>query len=155
MEVYPTNGPIDLVETDVIKPLEAGPTNLPHPVVRDEERLLPAHEHVLALREVLVVEIRFLGSVLEGPPGGEASPVLHIRLVGGTPGGVAGLERVFPADDFAFEVGRQGRVVFGEAFDAQVAAEEGFGHVDVLDVDFDLVVLPVGLLRPDEFTAGA
>ena len=155
MEVYPTDSSIDLIKTDIIEPLEARPTNLPHPVVRDQERLLPAHEHVLALRKVLVVEIRFLGGVLEGPPGGEAGPVLHVALVGGAPGGVPGLEGVFAADDLTFEVGRQGGVVFGEAFDAQVAAEEGLGHVDVLDVDFDLVVLPVGLLRSDEFAAGA
>jgi len=155
MEVNPTDSPIDLVETDVIKPLETRPADLPHPVVGNQEGLLPAHEHVLALRKVLVVEIRFLSAVFEGPPRGEAGPVQHVGLVGGAPGGVARLKGVLAADDLAFEVGGQGGVVFGEAFDAQVAAKEGLGHVDVLDVDFDLVVLPVGLLRPNEFAAGA
>lgn len=37
--------------------------------------------------------------------------------------------------------------------DAQVAADEGFGHVDVLDLDLHFIYLPVGLLRADKLAA--
>lgn len=105
MKVDPAHGPRHLVETDIVKALEAGAHNLAHAVVGHEKRFLPAHEDVFALRVVLVLEIWLLGLFGQGAPGGEAAPVLHVGLVGGAPGGVAGLEGVFGADDLAFEVG--------------------------------------------------
>lgn len=66
---------------------------------------------------------------------------------------MAGLEGVFGADNFAFEEGCQGWVVFGQTLDAEVAAEIGFVHVDVLDLDVDIVDLSVGLLGPCELAA--
>ena len=105
MEINPTNSPIDLIETDIVKPLEAGAQDLAHPVVGHQEGFLPAHEDVFALRKVLVVEVWLLRLVFEGPPGGEARPVLHVGLVGGAPGGVPRLEGVLSADDLALEVG--------------------------------------------------
>lgn len=50
MEVNPAHGPTPLVKADVIKTLEARSRNCAHPVIRDEEMLLPAHEDILALR---------------------------------------------------------------------------------------------------------
>ncbi len=105
MKVNSAHSPRHLVETDIVKPLKARAHNLAHAMVRHKERLLPAHKDVLALRVVLILEIRFLGLFCQGAPGGEARPVLHVGFVGGAPGGVAGLEGVFGADDFAFEVG--------------------------------------------------
>lgn len=115
MEINPTDVAADLVEADVVKPFETRPLDLAHAVVGDQEGFLPAHEDVLSLREVLVVEVGFAGLFAQLPPGGEPVPVLHVGFVGGAPGGVAGLESVFGADDFAVEVGADGRVFFGQA----------------------------------------
>lgn len=117
MEIDPADAPHNLVEADIVEPLEARPHDLPHPMIRHQERLLPAHEDILALHEVLVVEIRLLGCVLKRAPGGEARPVLHVCLVGRAPASVTGLEGVSAADDFAFEVGGQGGVVFRQAWE--------------------------------------
>lgn len=51
----------------------------------------------------------------EWPPGWEACPVLEIDFLGGTPGGVRGLEEVLRPDYLAFEERRQSRMVVGEA----------------------------------------
>lgn len=105
MEVDAVDVARHLVEADVVEAFEAGAGDLAHAVVGHEEGFLPAHEDVLALGGVLEVEVGLLGLLREGPPGGEAGPVLHVGLVGGAPGGVAGLEGVFRTNDFAFEKG--------------------------------------------------
>lgn len=115
MEVDPADGAVHLVETDVVEAFEACAVDLPHPVVRDKEGLLPSHEDVFALVEVLQVEVFFLGVTREGSEGREARPVLHIGSVGRAPGGVLGAEGVVRTDDFAFEIGCQAWVVFGQA----------------------------------------
>lgn len=111
MKINPADIARDLIEADVIKPFEAGARDLAHAMVGHEEGFLPAHEDVFALHGVVVVEVWFLGLFGHGSPGGEAGPVLHVGFVGGTPGGVARLEGVFGADDFAGEVGGEGWVV--------------------------------------------
>lgn len=104
VEIDAVDVPRDLVEADVVEAFEAGARDLAHAVVGHEEGFLPAHEDVLALGKVLVVEVGLLGLLGERPPRGEARPVLHVRLVGGAPRGVPRLEGVFGADDLAFEV---------------------------------------------------
>lgn len=105
VEIDPAHGPRHLVEADIVKALEASAHNLADTVVGHEERLLPAHEDVFALRIVLVLEVWILGLFGQGPPGGEAGPVLHVGLIGGAPGGVAGLKCMLGANDLTFEVG--------------------------------------------------
>ena len=61
MEIYPAHSPLDLVEANVVKSFKTSAHDLAHAVVRNEEGLLPAHEDVLALQPVLVVEVGFLG----------------------------------------------------------------------------------------------
>ena len=116
MEVDPADGAVDLVEADVVEALEAGADDVAHAVVRDQEGFLPAHEDVLALVEVLVLELRVAGLLAQGPEGGEARPVLHVGPLRRAPFLVVRAEGVFGPDDLAFEVGRQGGVVFGQAF---------------------------------------
>ena len=103
MEVNPIDRPRHLIEAYVIKPLETRPADLPDPMIWDQELLFPPHEHVLAVRAVLVVEVGLFSLFREGPPGGEAGPVLHVFFVAGAPVVVAGLEGVFGPDYFAFE----------------------------------------------------
>lgn len=65
-----------LVEADVIEPLEAGADDGPDAVVGNEEVLLPAHEYVLALGDVLDEHLAALAGLLgEGTERGELGPV--------------------------------------------------------------------------------
>ena len=180
MKVNPRDGPRDLVEADVVEALEAGAADLPHPIIRHEELLLPPHEHVLPLRHVRIPKIRLPRRLGEGPEGREALPVLHVRLLRRAPTRVPCHETVLRADNLAVEVGRKRWVLGGQAcgsvlggvrrtewvvgwkgelcgwrrtVDAQVAADGGLEQVDVLDFDFDAVDLLVGLLLADEAAA--
>ena len=45
--------------------------------------------------------------------------------------------------------------VLARTFDAQVATQERFAHVDVFDFDLDLVLLAIRCLVAPETTAGA
>ena len=111
MEVDAADGAGALVEADVVEALEAGARDGRDLVVRHEEVFLPPHEEVFALGKVLEGEAGGFGLFAEGPPRGEAVPVLHVDLLRGAPFGVCGLEGVLVADDLAFKVGGQGRVV--------------------------------------------
>ena len=61
MKVYPAHRPLDLIEANVVKPLKTGTHDLPHAVVWHKEGLLPAHEDVLTLQAIFIVEVGFLG----------------------------------------------------------------------------------------------
>lgn len=55
MEIDAVNLSPHLVETNIVKSLEARARDGAHPMVRHEEVLLPAHKDVLVLGNVLVV----------------------------------------------------------------------------------------------------
>ena len=58
-----------LLEADVVEPGEAGTVDILDCVVRDQEVLLPPHEHVVRLLQLLIVEtirIEVLGVLVEG-----------------------------------------------------------------------------------------
>jgi len=74
----------------------------------------------------------------------------HIHLLIGTPFSVFGLKGILCTDYFALKVCRQRRVVIGEALNSKVSAEERVRHVDMLDLDGDVINLPIGLLRSYE-----
>ena len=105
MKVNATDSSFYLIETDIVEPLEARSGYLPHPMIRYEEILLPAHEQMFTLRIVSVCEISFLGLFGEWSPRLEPRPVLHIGFFVGAPGFVLCLECVFCANDFSFEKG--------------------------------------------------
>ena len=116
MEVYPTNSTSNLVETYVVKALEACSAYFAYTMVRHKEILFPAHENVLALGAVLILEVGICHSaVTKWTPGGKAIPVLHIDPSRCTPILVFRLESVLWSDDFSFKVGRQGWVIFCES----------------------------------------
>jgi hypothetical protein len=76
MEVNPTNTPINLIETDVIKPLETRARNSLHAMIRHEEVFFPAHEDVFALLVILQREGGRFGGFSQRAPGREACPML-------------------------------------------------------------------------------
>ena len=103
MEIDPIDRAQHLIEAYVVEPLETCAIYLPHAIIRNQEFLLPSHEHVFPVRTVFVVEVRLLRLFGQGPPGRKPCPVLHIFLVAGAPVIMSGLEGVFGSDDFAFE----------------------------------------------------
>ena len=103
MEINPTDTPIPLIKTNIIKPFKTRARNGFHAMVGDEEVFFPAHEDVLALLVVFEREGRRFGRFCQRTPGWEPRPVLQIDFFRGAPGGVGGFEEVFGADDFAFE----------------------------------------------------
>lgn len=105
MKVNATDSSFYLIETDIVEPLETRSGYLPHPMIRYEEILLPAHEQMFTLRIVSVCEVSFLGLFGEGSPRLEPRPVLHIGFFVGAPGFVLCLKCVFCANDFSFEKG--------------------------------------------------
>ena len=105
VEIDPTDSPLQLIEADVVKPLKARSGNRADPVVGDKEILLPAHEYVFAVGEVFVREVGTACSSRQGSPRRKAVPMLHVHFLARAPFFVAGLEGVFIANDFAFEVG--------------------------------------------------
>lgn len=115
MEVYSRDRSFDLVEADIVEALKAGARDGSHPVIGDEEVLLPAHEYMFPLGEIAVGEVRALRLFRQRSPSGEPCPVVHVGLLRGTPFFVPGLERMFRADNLPFKKGGQGWVVFGEA----------------------------------------
>ena len=101
--------------------------------------------------------------------------MLHIDLVVRAPIRVFGLKGVFVADDFAFEVCRERRMIIRETYtreerqyssspslqhtcqrtlDAQIAAKERLAHVDVFQFHLHIVDLAIGLLGAREFASG-
>lgn len=114
MEVYPTDGPFDLVEADVVKPFETCTGDSPHSMIGDEEIFFPSHEHVLALRKVAVGEVGPPGLFGKRTPSRESGPVVHVSLLRRAPRFVPGLESVLGSNDFALEEGCQGWVILRE-----------------------------------------
>lgn len=81
MEIYPADGPFDLIEANVIEPFETRSGDGPHSVIGNEEVFFPPHEHVLALRKVAVGEIGPPGLFGKRTPGRESGPVVHVGLL--------------------------------------------------------------------------
>lgn len=115
MEIHAAYRSLYLVKADIVETLKAGARDCPDPMVRDEEILLPSHEHVLTLGKVAVCEIGSFGLLGQRLPRRKPRPVVYVRFLIGAPCFVAGLERVLGADDFSFEERGQGGMVFCEA----------------------------------------
>lgn len=117
VKVDSTNRPRPLIEHNIVEPLETGSWKIGAPVVRHEELLFPAHENMLLVGPIRVLEIgaRVLDLGGEWRKGLEAGPVGEVGFVGSAPGGVAGREGVAGADQFAGEVGGDAGEVFRKA----------------------------------------
>jgi hypothetical protein len=53
MEINPAHFTPHLVKADIVKPLKARAIDGPHPMIGNKEVLLPPHENVLPLRDIL------------------------------------------------------------------------------------------------------
>ena len=81
MEVDPTHGSRNLIETYIVESLETRAHDLPNSMIWHQKVFFPPHEDILPLCAVLVAKIRFLRLLSQWPPRRESSPVLHICLV--------------------------------------------------------------------------
>ena len=104
MIIYPLEFSFPLIKANVIKPLKASSTNGSNTMVRHEEILLPSHEDMFALSEVLVAETGLSSLSCYGLPGGKPVPVEHVLLFRGAPGRMSRCKGVFVANYLAFEV---------------------------------------------------
>jgi len=65
-----------------------------------------------------------------------------------------GLEGVLRSNNFPFKVCCECRVILGKAFDAEIPTQERLIHVDMLDVDLNLIDLSIRLLGTPKLAAG-
>ncbi len=115
VKVDAAHSPGYLVKAYIVEPLEACAGDRPNTMIWYQEILLPPHEDILPLREILVVEVCLLRLFSQGTPRRKSRPVLHVRLLGCAPGFVLRLESMFGANDLAFEVGGESRMIFRQA----------------------------------------
>lgn len=91
-------------------------------MVRHQKMLLPAHEDVLALREVGYRHGNTLAHLLAVlPKGRELAPVIQVNLLRSAPALVSSQEVITTADNFALEICRQGWVVLCQACSGKFA----------------------------------
>lgn len=115
VEINAIDLPLDLIKTNIVKSLETRATDGPHPVIRNEEMLFPAHEDMLALCNVFYHNCGAPTCLLGvRSKGGELGPVGQVGLVVGTPAFVFCHEAILVPDDFALEVCSQRGVVVGQ-----------------------------------------
>jgi hypothetical protein len=75
MKVYPAHFALYLIEANIVEPFKAGPRNSSHPMVGDQEVLLPPHEYVLALTGVCDIHRALSRMFLVWPESAEFRPV--------------------------------------------------------------------------------
>ena len=115
MEVYPADTAGTLVKADIIEPLKACAGNGAYAVVWDKEMLFPAHEDVLALRQVWNVQVALASCLAERSERIKLGPVLQVHFVRRAPVLMFSEKGVFRANYLAFEVRREGWMVFRES----------------------------------------
>jgi len=128
VEINPTDSPLNLIKTDIIKALKAGSLDAFQLVVGHQKMFLPPHEDGFLLPPVLMVQrIRKVDVALrlqtESPPGWKPCPVREVGLIRGSPGGIPGPEAVFlvwSPDDLSGEESRQGGMIRGQSTDLQI-----------------------------------
>ena len=89
-------------------------------MVRNEEALLPSHEHSSTV--TVHCEMRHLQLVLDMAESGETSPMDHVLLLIGTP--IPRQETIAASDDLGVEVGCQLRPVVGQSTNTKIAAQK-------------------------------
>lgn len=76
VEVDPADSALNLVETYVVEPFEAGTTDSSYSVVRDQEMFFPSHEYILSLSQLGNMHLAFPSLLLEWSEGRKFSPML-------------------------------------------------------------------------------
>lgn len=115
VEIYTAHTTFLLVEADVVEALETGAVDSPDAVIGDEKMFFPPHKYVLPLGKVRYRDGPFAHLLSVRPERRELAPVAEVDLLRRAPGVVFRDETVLASDDLAFEIGRQGRIVFCQA----------------------------------------
>lgn len=114
VEINAVDLPLYLIKTDIVKPLKARATDGSHPMIRDEEMLLPAHKDMLALGNVLYHHCGTSTCLFRvRSEGRELGPVGQIGLIVGPPALVFCHEAILVPNDFALEVRCERGVIVG------------------------------------------
>jgi len=116
MVVNSGDAPCQLMEADIIEPLERCSIYLAHTVVRNQEILLPAHEDIFPLGKIFVDIIWLFCLLQNGLVCREFGPMLKVGLLICSPFSVAGLERVFWPNHFGLKVCSQGWVIVSKTW---------------------------------------
>ena len=103
MEINSVDGARHLIEADVVESLKTCTIDLAHSVIWHQKLFLPAHEHILAVCAVLVMEVGLLSLLRKRSPSGKASPMLHVFLVASAPVLMPGLESILWTNDLTFK----------------------------------------------------
>lgn len=104
VEIDAADAPLLLVEADVVEAFEAGAIDSPHSMVGHQEVLLPAHEDVLLVVQVLNVHGSLPGVLSVRAECREFVPVIEIDLFVRTPAVVLREEIVLGPDDLTLKV---------------------------------------------------
>jgi hypothetical protein len=116
MKIYTTHSAFHSVEANIIEPFKAGARNGPNTMVWHKEIFFPAHKDVFALSRIPISIVVLPYLFRYWSPRRKAGPVRHIGFLCCTPCVMPRKEAVFVANNFAFEKGRQCRMILCETF---------------------------------------
>jgi len=108
---------------------KAGTTDVLHPVVRNQELLLPSHEHRPSI-PIIDSHMRFLGLSFDVLECWESCPMDHVFMFRGTP--ILGQEPIPTSNDLSIEIGCEFRPIICQAPYPEVATQERRGKIDIL-----------------------
>ena len=118
MKIYATNFALDLVEANIIEPLETRTRNSTDSMVRYQKVLFPTHEDIVFLSHIWDKHWPLAGALLKRAEGAELGPMAEIYFGVGSPVFMLREEVVFGANDLAFEKGGECGMVICEALNA-------------------------------------
>ena len=113
MKVYAADFALDLIEADVIEALEACACYRLHPMVGNQEMLLPPHKDILFLGDVVDRHGASPRLLLVWTKCIKLGPVAEIHLMVGAPVLVLREEAILRPDNFAFKIGRERGMILG------------------------------------------
>lgn len=113
MEVNPADLSLNLIETNVVEPLEAGARYCSYTVVGNQKVFLPSHEYVVVLGDIWEDDWAPRITLLKRSKCTEFTPVIHVCFEARTPVFMLSNKAVLRSDDFALKVCSESWVIFG------------------------------------------
>jgi hypothetical protein len=111
VEINTTHFTLDLVETNVVEPLEAGTCYRANSMVWNQKVFLPAHEDGFSLCSISNSDRPLASLFLERAKSCELGPMTQVNLAICAPILVLCIEAVLGTDDFSFKICRESGMV--------------------------------------------